>query len=86
MDKNNPERLKVKVFSPYETFFEGTAVSLSGQNKTGPFDVLYGHTNFFTLLQGGQVSVDTGFNSVLIEIDSGLLRVHNNVATLFANV
>lgn len=79
-------RLKVKVFSPYETFFEGTAVSLSAKNKTGPFDVLYGHTNFFTLLQGGRVSVETGFNSVLIEIDSGLLRVHDNVATLFANV
>jgi len=80
------KRLKVKVFSPYETFFDGTAISLSATNKTGPFDVLYGHINFFTLLQGGRVSVDTGINSVLIEIDSGLLRVHDNVATLFANV
>jgi F0F1-type ATP synthase epsilon subunit len=83
---DNQSRLKVKIFSPYETFFEGTAISLSAQNKTGPFDVLYGHTNFFTLLLRGRVSVDTGFNSVLIEIDSGLLRVHDNVATLFANV
>ncbi len=80
------QRLKVKVFSPYETFFEGSAVSLSAINKTGPFDVLYGHTNFFTALSGGRVTVDTGYNPVVIEIGSGILRVRDNVLTLFANV
>jgi F0F1-type ATP synthase epsilon subunit len=83
---DSQERLQVKVFSPYEIFYEGRAVSLSALNKTGAFDVLYSHTNFFTLLMPGRVIIDTGFNSIQIEIDSGVMRVHENNVTLFANV
>jgi F0F1-type ATP synthase epsilon subunit len=79
-------KLKVKVFSPYESFFEGSAVSLSAENKTGSFDVLVGHTNFFAVLNPGKVSVDTGFEPVTIQINSGILQVHDDVVTLFANV
>ena len=86
MAEGSHDRLQVKVFSPYETFFEGTAVSLSATNKTGPFDVLYGHTNFFTLLSDSRITIDTGFNPLQIEVKSGILRVRDNVVTLFANV
>jgi F0F1-type ATP synthase epsilon subunit len=81
------EKLKVKVFSPYQTFFEGTAISLSALNQTGPFDVLAGHSNFFSVIKPGRVTVDTGFNNpVVIEIESGVLRVTDNTVTLYANV
>lgn len=79
-------KLNVKVFSPYQTFFQGTASSLSATNKTGPFDVLAGHTNFFSLLPRGQVTVATDFDTITIEIESGILRVRDNAVTLFANV
>lgn len=82
----NTQRLRVKVFSPYQTFFEGTAVSLSASNETGPFDVLFGHSNFFCLLTAGRVAIDTGFNPVLVDVEGGLLRVRDNIVTLFANV
>lgn len=80
------EKLEVKVFSPYQTFYEGAATSLSAVNPTGPFDVLYNHGNFFSLLTPGQVSVDTGFEKILIEIDSGIIKVAENKVILFANV
>ncbi|HEX7259309.1 MAG TPA: hypothetical protein VF272_00030 [Candidatus Saccharimonadia bacterium] len=80
------EKLKIKVFSPYQIFFEGTGVSLSATNQTGPFDVLAGHSNFFSVIKAGRVTVDTGFNPVIIEVDSGILRVTDNNVTLYANV
>ncbi len=81
-----PEKLEVNIFSPYQTFYKGKATSVSGKNKSGDFDVLYNHGNFFSLLPAGMVTVDTGFETVYIEISSGFMRVAQNSVTLFANV
>jgi F0F1-type ATP synthase epsilon subunit len=81
-----PPRLNVKVFSPYQVFFEGTAESLTARNKTGPFDVLYNHGNFLSTLMPGRIAVNTGREIVNIEISSGIIRVSNNLAIVFANV
>ncbi len=83
MDKS---KLEVKVFSPYQVFYRGSAISLSATNKTGPFDILYNHSNFFSLLTSGRVSVNTGFEKVEIDIESGFVKVTNNSVVLFANV
>jgi F0F1-type ATP synthase epsilon subunit len=84
----NPKqkRFKVKIFSPYQTYYQGEAVSLSASNRTGPFDVLPGHINFFSLLNGGQVVVNTGFQRLEFEIARGILRVNGNDVELFADV
>lgn len=80
------KKLEVKVFSPYQTFYRGSAISLSAANRTGPFDVLYNHSNFFSLLTAGRVEVNTGFEKIAIEIESGFIKVANNDVVLFANV
>lgn len=80
------QRLDVKIMSPYQIFYQGSAVSVSAENKTGPFDVLYNHSNFFSLLPGGIVKVNTGFEQISIEIGSGIIRVAQNTVMLFANV
>ncbi len=80
------QRLQVKVFSPYQIFYQGSAVSVSAINKTGPFDVLFNHSNFFSLLPPGIVRVNTGFENIDIEVASGIIRVAQNQVTLFANV
>lgn len=80
-------KLQVKIFSPYEVFYEGGAVSLSAQNKTGPFDILYNHSNFFSLLTAGIVRVKTDYGDLIeIQILRGVIRVTQNSVTLFANV
>jgi len=79
-------KFRVKVFSPYQTFYQGTALSLSANNATGPFDILYNHGNFFTMISPGIVKVDTGYDTVEIEVSRGIMRVANNNVTLFANV
>jgi F0F1-type ATP synthase epsilon subunit len=82
-DKN---RFKVKIFSPYQTYYEGEAVSLSAANRTGPFDILAGHINFFSLLSGGTVVLNTGFQRLEFQIARGILRVSHDQVMLFADV
>jgi F0F1-type ATP synthase epsilon subunit len=79
-------RFKIKIFSPYQTYYEGEAVSLSASNRTGPFDILAGHINFFSLLTSGTVSLNTGFQLLEFQIARGILRVNHDVVTLFADV
>jgi F0F1-type ATP synthase epsilon subunit len=75
--------LEVKVYSPYRTFYKGKAKSISAINATGPFDVLYGHINFFSVLKEGNVAIDTGSETQEIPIGHGILHVRRNQATLF---
>lgn len=77
---------KVKIFSPYQTYYEGEATSLSAVNRTGPFDILPGHINFFSLLTGGQVILNTGFQLLEFQVARGILRVSGDQVTLFADV
>jgi F0F1-type ATP synthase epsilon subunit len=85
MDKDT-KRFKTKIFSPYQTYYQGEAVSLTAANRTGPFDILPGHINFFSLLTGGTVIVNTGFQRLEFQIGRGVLRVTHDDVTLFADV
>lgn len=80
------KRFKVKIFSPYQTYYQGEAVSLSAANRTGPFDVLAGHINFFSLLTPGTVVLNTGFQQLEFPISRGVIRVNRDQVTLFADV
>jgi F0F1-type ATP synthase epsilon subunit len=79
-------RFKVRILSPYQVYYQGEAVSLSATNRTGPFDVLAGHINFFSLLTGGTVVLNTGFQQLEFEIGRGIIRVNHDEVTLFADV
>lgn len=85
MDKTM-KRFKCKIFSPYQTYYEGDAVSLSATNRTGPFDILAGHINFFSLLTGGTIVLNTGFQRLEFQIGRGIIRVNHDDVTLFADV
>lgn len=76
-------QLHVKVLSPTQTFYVGPAVSVSAVNKVGPFDVLLGHANFFSLLTACNVAVNTGAQTLSFAITNGIIKVHSNTVTLF---
>jgi F0F1-type ATP synthase epsilon subunit len=84
--KIDAKRFQVKILSPYETYFSGEAVSLSATNPSGPFDILAGHANFFSLVDGGNVVVNTGFQQLEFPISRGIIRVNGAGVTLFANI
>jgi F0F1-type ATP synthase epsilon subunit len=80
------KRMSVRILSPYQTYYEGEAVSVSASNRTGPFDILPGHINFFSLLTGGTVVLNTGFQRLEFPIARGVVRVSGDMVTLFADV
>ena len=85
-EKENLKVLKVKVSSPYKVYFDEMAISISGVNKTGPFDILTGHHNFITLLEPCELSIQTGTEERKIKINGGLLHVKADMATVFLDV
>ena len=76
-------RLKVRIFSPNQTYFEGEALSLSARNARGPFDVLPGHVNFFCLIDQCQIQVDAGYQKFEFPANRGVLKVTDDLVTVF---
>ena len=85
-DNDDIYKLKVKLFSPFQVYYQGEAVSVSAVNDVGPFDILAGHSNFFSLLTEGEVIINTGYQNVKVTIPNGVVRVSNNMVTLFVNI
>lgn len=80
------DQLKVRVLAPTHRLYEGPAVSVSASNPVGPFDVLAGHANFFSLLSASDVVVSTGTQQLTFPLSQGLIKVKNNEVTLFADI
>jgi len=78
--------LRVKVFSPYRTFFDELAQSISGVNDTGPFDILEGHHNFITLLNECELLIRTSIDERRIRINGGLMHVKADMVVVFLDV
>lgn len=89
--KNKPtvqeDTLKVKIYSPYQVYYDDIAVSVSAENDTGPFDVLPRHHNFITLVNACEVIIrNDGVDDKRIRITRGVMHVRSNKVTLFLDV
>jgi F0F1-type ATP synthase epsilon subunit len=80
------KKLHIKIHSPFRTYFDGSASSISAINDTGPFDVLSGHHRFMTILNEGEVSVRDGEAEQRYKIDRGIMHVRDNNVTVFLDV
>ncbi|HEX5796827.1 MAG TPA: hypothetical protein VFX86_00370 [Candidatus Saccharimonadales bacterium] len=80
-------KLHVKIHSPFRTYFDGNAASVSAVNDTGPFDILPEHHRFMTILNAGEVVVRNEENSMQrYKIDRGIMHVRGNQVTVFLDV
>lgn len=80
--------MKVIARAPFHVYYEGEAVSLSAFNRIGPFDILPGHADFFSMLSPCEVTIDNGVDPepVTFEIRNGILTVRDDEVMLFANI
>lgn len=79
--------MKVKIYAPFEIYFEGVATSFSAVNLTGPFDILPHHKNFMSLLQAGTVTVrQEGKPDFSMNITRGIAHVKSDQVTVFLDV
>ncbi len=85
MKQASPD-LKVIARAPFEIYYEGTAKGISAANAVGEFDILPGHTDFFSILEAGEVMITTDAEPVTIKINNGIVTVRDNEVTLFLNM
>lgn len=78
--------LKIKVYSPFRVYFNDQALSISAVNDTGPFDILYGHHNFLTLLSPCELLIKQDDRDQRIKISRGIMHVKKNQVTVFLDV
>ena len=86
-EKLDAHSIYVKVYSPYQTYYDAEAQSISAENDTGPFDILPQHHNFITLVNTGEIIIRTdGSEDNKIRITRGVMHVRSNKVTLFLDV
>lgn len=83
------QTMRIKVASPFKTYFNEAGYSISGQNETGPFDILPRHHNFMSLLQPGELVIRPVLGNAheqRIRISGGLMHVKADKVTVFLDI
>lgn len=83
---NTAAELTVIARSPFHIYYEGPAQSVTATNKVGLFDVLPGHADFFSVLNPGEVVIETSSEPVSFTITNGIITVRDNEVMLFVNM
>ena len=81
--------MRVKVYSPFKTYYDEDSYSISGVNATGPFDILPHHHNFMALLEACVLvikPVQGAESERKIRISGGLMHVKADKVTIFLNI
>lgn len=78
--------MKVKVYAPFQIYFEGEAFSVSAKNDVGPFDILPKHKNFICMLVPGELRVESINGQKLFKINRALMHVKADRVTIFMDV
>lgn len=87
MNHTSDEELSVIARAPFHVYYEGKAQSLTATNSVGTFDILPGHADFFSILDPGEVIIDSGASEpVVFTANNGIVTVRNNEVMLFVNM
>lgn len=79
--------MSVKVYAPFQVYFEGEALSVSAVNGTGPFDILPRHRNFLCMLVPCMLTVQPVDGPVRsIKIHRALMHVKADSVAVFMDV
>jgi F-type H+-transporting ATPase subunit epsilon len=80
--------MKVRVHSPFSSYFDGEAFSISAINATGPFDILPRHHNFISLLSPCDLVVRSAQpgEDRTISISGGIMQVKADKVIVFLDV
>ena len=79
--------MSVKVYAPFQVYFEGEALSVSAVNATGPFDILPKHRNFLCMLVPCTLTVQPVEGAEKkIKIHRALMHVKADSVVVFMDV
>lgn len=79
--------MAVKIYAPFQVYFEGEAYSFSAVNETGPFDILPKHHNFLCMLVPCDVKVKpVDGDERVIKVHRALMHVKADKVVVFMDV
>lgn len=78
--------MHIKVYSPFKVYYDDEGDSISGENTTGPFDILPRHHNFMTLLSPCELVIRSFRGEQKIRISGGLMHVKADQVTVFLDI
>lgn len=79
--------MDVKVYAPFQVYFEGRASSISAENEAGPFDILPKHKNFLCMLVPCTVRIVTDEDETkLVRVNRALMHVKADRVVVFVDV
>lgn len=76
--------MQLEIITPDKTLFEGTAKSVSLPGSGGGFQILENHAPIISTLKGGQIKIETGSGTEVIEIASGVIEMVKNKVIILA--
>lgn len=78
--------MAVKVYAPFQVYFEGEAHSVSAVNDTGPFDILPKHHNFLCMLVPCNLVIKSPDVEKTIKVHRALMHVKSDRVVVFMDV
>ena len=84
--ESNSNLLSVTARAPFHVYYEGKAKMVSANNKVGEFDVLPGHADFLSVLNPGEVQIETDKDNISFSVSNGIITVRNDEVMLFVNM
>lgn len=80
-------KLRVIARAPFKLYYEGDATVVSAENKVGPFDILPGHADFFSVMSPGEVIIENdSAETVKFDINNGIVTARDNEVMMFLNM
>lgn len=78
--------MRVVARAPFNLYYEGPAESVTATNRVGKFDILPGHADFFSMLDPGEVIIETSSDQIVFTIHNGIITVRDNEVMLFVDM
>ncbi len=79
--------LNVIARAPFQLYYEGPAKVVSAVNPVGPFDILPGHADFFSVLVPCEIIIEPVEGEVIkFDISTGIVTAQENDVNLFVNM
>lgn len=78
--------MAVKVYAPFQIYYEGDALSISAVNDTGPFDVLPKHHNFLCMLVPCNLVIKIPDGEKTVKVHRALMHVKSDRVVVFMDV
>lgn len=76
----------LKVLSPEKSIYEGEVVLVQLPGAMGSFEILTNHAPLISLIEKGRIKViDQERNKFYLDVNSGVVEVHQNHITVLTN-